>query len=419
MSLGPFLIAIENGLRRLRNPSRLRTAMELRDFLSAEAAHVAQSATYAYLRARSGFMAPKLFAEQPFLEALETTRWAGYAAVLADFVLMARQRLAPHVSDSVKLESALIALYREGLARYPQSGAFETRDRNAERLAGRLAESRGSAPQEPDAIAAQAGQAIYDDLPLHPDVKRLDKETVVNSVRFRALRSWESLLARLDAGAVAADLLRPGIPDESLPLESLQAVALDVETTGLDTLRDRIVSIAVVPLRGSEIAEAPSALDSLVQPGRRIPARASAIHGISDEDVAGAPRFEELAPRISERVADTVVIGHNIGFDLAMLRESAARARLPWREPVSLDLVQIAARLGAGPDALELDTLAERYRVSTAGRHTAMGDAIIAARLWAKFVPLLADRGITTLGQARGFASEARQVSARQRTAGW
>lgn len=184
------------------------SADQLTAGLAEEAAHVAQSTTYSYLRARAGFMAPKLFAEPAFLDALEVTRWEAFAAVLADFVVIAAGTARAHLGMPPDRAAALwTGVYRRALAVYPPPPhrpdgwqGFE------DTLASRLAHGQARPPEPPDLVALHAGKALYENLPLHPSVRRLDEELVVNSVRFRLLRGWENLAARIDWRAVATDL---------------------------------------------------------------------------------------------------------------------------------------------------------------------------------------------------------------------
>ena len=92
-----------------------------------------------------------------------------------------------------------------------------------------------------------------------------------------------------------------------------QIVAIDVETTGLSPARDRIVEVALVGLDDS--ANPNWSWQSLVNPGHKIPAQATAFHGISDRDVAGAPTFSELVDEILERLVGKHPVGHNLNCD--------------------------------------------------------------------------------------------------------
>lgn len=208
----------------------------------------------------------------------------------------------------------------------------------------------------------------------------------------------------------------PVTPD--MPLDGLPAVVIDTETTGLDVDTDRIVSVAAIRLHGSHIFRHVT-LDRLVNPGQPIPARATAVHGISTAMVAGAPGFAEILPDLSRFLAAGVVVGHCIGFDLRMIEREAARAGLDWRMPPSLCTMRLAAALFGSADELSLDAVAERLGVSVEGRHTAFGDALVTAEIYVRLLPLLADAGVHSLETALAFAERPRKIIARQRAAGW
>lgn len=191
----------------VRRSQPIRTAEGFRAFLEAEAAHVSQSAVYDYLRARAGRFAPQLFREEPFLAALERTRWEAFPAVLADLSVIALGELRREGGDPAILAHRLTELYRATLARYPapphRADGWHGCDTA---LADRLVASAVTPARAPDAVAGHSGAIIFEALPLHPDIRRLDEEMVVNNVRFRVLRSWETLKARVDLRGLAADL---------------------------------------------------------------------------------------------------------------------------------------------------------------------------------------------------------------------
>ncbi len=101
-------------------------------------------------------------------------------------------------------------------------------------------------------------------------------------------------------------------------------VAFDLETTGIDVDRDRIVQIAVVRVSPDGRR---AALDSLVNPERPIPPQATAVHGIRDEDVRDAPTFAQLRSEVEEMFKEADLAGFNsIRFDLPLLQAELKRA---------------------------------------------------------------------------------------------
>lgn len=106
-------------------------------------------------------------------------------------------------------------------------------------------------------------------------------------------------------------------------IRDLPIVLLDLETTGLDQVKDRIVEYALASPDGSW------ALTGLVDPGIPIPKSATEVHGISDADVADAPRFEDVAEEIAEALEGSVIAGYNSrAFDVPFLAIALHRAGL-------------------------------------------------------------------------------------------
>ena len=186
-------------------------------------------------------------------------------------------------------------------------------------------------------------------------------------------------------------------------LSGSRFVALDTETTGLSVWRDAVVSIALVEVVDGRPAAAPL-IDARVRPGRSIPARATAIHGITDADVATAPPLSALWPRLTAEFDGAVIVGHDIGFDMAILKREARRAALPWRAPPTLDTRALSAALEPRVLHLDLEEIAHRYGVECGARHTALGDALTAARLFGHLVRRLEAIGVHTVAAAAAFA---------------
>jgi DNA polymerase-3 subunit epsilon len=76
-----------------------------------------------------------------------------------------------------------------------------------------------------------------------------------------------------------------------------------------------------------------------------------------------------------------------------------------FEQPV-LDTLLLSAVVHPNQESHQLETIAERFGVTVVGRHTALGDAMVTAEVFLKLVPLLAERGIHTLGQAREAAEK-------------
>jgi DNA polymerase-3 subunit epsilon len=223
-------------------------------------------------------------------------------------------------------------------------------------------------------------------------------------------------------GAVEHDLaLHDRLPAMRVTAETLlaelPALALDTETTGLNPVRDRIVSLGAVRLQGSKLLRN-QVLDLLINPGRQIPAVSTAVHGISDLMVRSAPPYAEVAPKIMAALRGIAMIGHHTVFDLAVLRRASTAAGIDWQDPPWLDTALLYSALFPEARVFDLDAVAAELGVAVHGRHTALGDALAAAALYLKLLPFLHNQGITTLGQAIAFQMTARKAAQAHRVEG-
>jgi len=184
-----------------------------------------------------------------------------------------------------------------------------------------------------------------------------------------------------------------------LPLGLVPAVVIDTETTGLDTASDRIIEMAAVRISNGR-ADTANPFAALIDPQVPIPAGSTAIHTITDADVAGAESFKEVMPRFSAWTGNGVVIGYSIGFDLGILKTEHHRNGLKWNPPRSLDVRHLMQIVAPELPEQSLDTAAGWLDIEIEGRHRALTDAILALKVFQALLPRLKDKGITTLSQA-------------------
>ncbi len=218
-----------------------------------------------------------------------------------------------------------------------------------------------------------------------------------------------------DPGAViglSSDLARPSrrMPPRAewldTPLDQIVFTVLDCETTGLHVgAGDRLIALGAVRVDGG-VVRADDTFDALAHPGRAIPAASVAFHGITDDLVADAPAPEAVVADFAEYAAQSVLVGHQVAFDLGFLLPVAASAGVDL-EPLTLDTMLLSAVLDPDPDARHgLDAVCRRFGVDVIGRHTALGDALATAEVMVRMLPLLAQRGIVTLGDARRASAQ-------------
>ena len=173
-------------------------------------------------------------------------------------------------------------------------------------------------------------------------------------------------------------------PDDRTALDELPLLAVDVETTGLSPVRDRLLAVGWVPVDGTRI-DLSGARRYVVR--RDDPGEAVTIHGLTHDDLeAGRPLAEVLA-ELRAALSGRVLLAHYASFDLAFL-DAAFRSvgDRPLRPPdvCTLDLQRrLLARNGEVPDdALRLWRARERHGMPPTKAHDALGDALACAELY-------------------------------------
>lgn len=174
----------------------------------------------------------------------------------------------------------------------------------------------------------------------------------------------------------------------------MKYVAFDLETTGTDADRDRIVEFCFIEL-DPELNEK-GRWSALVNPGGPIPKEVVDVHGITDEMVADKPGFEAHAPRIQHLVSDATLIAHNHRFDISFLHNELKRAGQPGLavEHPSIDTLQIERQVNSH----RLEPMYMRYTGQTMGdAHRSEADTAATVEVLRRQRAAHADKLPTTL----------------------
>ncbi|MDP9349891.1 MAG: 3'-5' exonuclease [Gemmatimonadota bacterium] len=169
-------------------------------------------------------------------------------------------------------------------------------------------------------------------------------------------------------------------------------VVVDVETTGgTPASGHRVTEIAAVCVENGEVKES---FCTLVNPDRRIPGMITSLTGITNEMVAGAPRFHEVADRLAEFLGGRVFVAHNAPFDWRFLCAEMERATGMLPSGRQLCTVKLARKLLPQLPSRSLDGLALFYGLDIEARHRALDDAVATAHVLLRFMDALEERGI-------------------------
>ncbi len=171
---------------------------------------------------------------------------------------------------------------------------------------------------------------------------------------------------------------RNTVDDMNQYLHQTTFVVLDIETTGASPkVGAGITEIGAVKVRGGEVI---GIFESFINPGESIPTYITALTGITDEMVLGAPPIEMVLPSLLEFLGhedETVVVAHNAPFDLGFLKAAAQTHEYSWPKYQVLDTVKLARHLLTRDEVYDckLSTLAQFFETPIQPTHRALDDA--------------------------------------------
>ena len=179
-------------------------------------------------------------------------------------------------------------------------------------------------------------------------------------------------------------------------------VALDLETTGLNSASDRIIDVGAVKFRGDEQI---GVFHSLVNPRVRLPEFIVSLTGITQRDVDGAPDWNAVRDDLRDFIGGARLVGHNVEFDVGFLRSHGIRV-----EQLSYDTEQMARVVFPRGPEFGLGRLAQRFGVLHDDPHRALSDALASRDLFLIFLkkfeemPVGALARIAQLGSRSGWS---------------
>lgn len=194
----------------------------------------------------------------------------------------------------------------------------------------------------------------------------------------------------------------------SPPWDSVDYLALDLETSGLDARRHQILSVGMVPIREGAIRWGEHEY-TLVRPlsMEELDGEAIGIHHIFPEELRVAPPLAEVMGRVAARLEKAVLLVHHAPLDVEFLRRSFERLGRRWLKPMVVDTRVLASRVEQRLQQLDpyarelprgLEELRQAFDLPPFDPHHALADALATAEL---FLALRARLGARTLRQVR------------------
>ncbi|MCR5452727.1 MAG: PolC-type DNA polymerase III [Lachnospiraceae bacterium] len=190
------------------------------------------------------------------------------------------------------------------------------------------------------------------------------------------------------------DTKKIAIGDESRSLDET-FVVFDIETLGLNAAKVPIIEIGAVKFEQGKITDR---FSEFINPGVPIPYRIVELTGITDLMVSSAPDIEVILPKFREFCGDAVLVAHNADFDTGATKAWCKRLGIDW-EFSYLDTVSLARFLLPGLSHFKLDQVAKELGIPLINHHRAVEDAECTAHIFEKFLSMLSDMNIHTLGE--------------------
>lgn len=158
-----------------------------------------------------------------------------------------------------------------------------------------------------------------------------------------------------------------------MPKKKVIEIVLDIETTGLDYTREKIVEFAGVRLENGKVK---AEFQTLINPQQHIRKSSIAIHGITEEMVADAPTEEEVLPQILEFIGDYPIVAHNAIFDYSYLNQASLRHYQKELKNPRIDTQEYFKEVYPELPSHGLKLLTEKFGIKFENHHRAMADAM-------------------------------------------
>lgn len=156
-------------------------------------------------------------------------------------------------------------------------------------------------------------------------------------------------------------------------------VCIDLETTGLDPKRDRIIEIGAVKV---EDGQESGTFTTFVNPGRQLDERIVALTGIRDDMLQDAPLIEEVLPEVFDFIGERVLLGHSVLFDYSFLKRAAVNHEMEF-EKSGIDTLKIARKYLSELESRSLPFLCKYFNIPHEA-HRALEDAKATIGLYQK-----------------------------------
>ena len=158
-------------------------------------------------------------------------------------------------------------------------------------------------------------------------------------------------------------------------------ICIDLETTGLNPKRDRIIEIGAVKVRDGKIVET---FQQLIDPKQQLEERVEILTGITSKELEGKPTIQEVLPKLQEFLGEDVLLGHRVLFDYSFLKRTFTNEKISF-ERKGIDTLKLARQFVTDCESKKLESLCKYYGINLQA-HRAFNDAQATVELYKKMV---------------------------------
>ncbi len=194
-------------------------------------------------------------------------------------------------------------------------------------------------------------------------------------------------------GYLVDDLKEIVINNKGQKIDGSTFVVFDIETTGFSPKRNKIIEIGAVKMKDGMILDR---FSEFIDPKEPIPFHITRLTSITDDMVIGCPTREEIIPRFVEFCKDSILVGHNVGFDISFINENCKELGIDV-DYTTVDTMGLSRAFFPKQAKHNLDALCKTLGVVNEHHHRAVDDAECTAKIFMKFLPMMEQEGADDL----------------------
>lgn len=186
-------------------------------------------------------------------------------------------------------------------------------------------------------------------------------------------------------------------------LDKLTYIIFDLETTGLDSLKDEIIEIGAIKIENSEVKDI---FNKLVKPETLVSSRITEITGISQEMLENEPPIKPVLAKFMEFIGDNILVAHNADFDSGFIKTQLKKHFNKDILNPTLCTLNISRDILPNLDNHKLHTIAKYYHLNVVNRHRAIGDVELTLQIWLRFLDKLKEKNVHDRKELEEYAQK-------------